>query len=64
MPRFTKKDYVNIANIISNTKLEAEGLTQAKAFEILEQKLRNLFAEDNPQFDRMRFLEACVKRKA
>jgi len=54
----TKKHYKRIARIIRNAKLvhEYEGV---KAIELLESHLGLYFKEDNPRFDRTKFVESC-----
>jgi O6-methylguanine-DNA--protein-cysteine methyltransferase len=52
----SKKHYIAIAKIISDTKTEHGDST---ALQHLEQRLREYFADDNPNFDRVKFVTAC-----
>tara|TARA_R100000234_G_C4834768_1_gene108466 strand:+ start:131 stop:337 length:207 start_codon:yes stop_codon:yes gene_type:complete len=52
----TKKDYIKIADAISNAhSFKHEGIDTAKLIE----NLTKLFQEDNNRFDSEKFLEAC-----
>ena len=52
----TRKDYIKIADAISNAhSFEHEGIDTAKLME----NLTKLFQEDNSRFDSERFLKAC-----
>lgn len=61
MPDFTRKHYERIAGSIDavvarGTYMYGPRITQAEAIAL---RLADVFAADNPNFDRMRFLEAC-----
>mgnify|MGYP000226972736 CR=1 FL=1 len=56
----TRKDYVTIAEIISD--LTDNGLFQTIVALDLAVCLADYMAADNPAFDRARFLEACQGR--
>ena len=53
----SRKHYKKIANIIDITNGNAN--LGDDATEILANNLADYFKEDNPNFDRSRFLEAC-----
>lgn len=55
----TKKDYVAIAKIV-NKSYAGDSSTE---FELpaLEKRLADYFEQDNPKFNRQRFLDACFK---
>jgi hypothetical protein len=56
---FTKQHYIAIAKMVSDVKTEhGDNITLQQ----LEYKLREYFSEDNPNFDRVRFSEACKSR--
>jgi hypothetical protein len=51
----TRKDYVMIAQVIS----ESQGLTRSDIIDTVAERLADALAIDNPRFDRARFLAAC-----
>ena len=51
----TRKDYIAIANAIC----EASHTAPSAAIDTLAHKLADVCANDNPRFDRQRFLAAC-----
>ena len=59
----TKKDYVAIAAAIKAAINTANGfnihLRPVQVASLYAGKLADVFASDNPSFDRARFLEAC-----
>lgn len=56
----TRKDYVMIAETIrQNRKDFNEGEDGLMLLTIMAHQLSNSFEEDNPRFDRARFLTAC-----
>tara|TARA_B100001123_G_C15166405_1_gene969550 strand:+ start:115 stop:303 length:189 start_codon:yes stop_codon:yes gene_type:complete len=57
----TKKDYVKIAKAINNNSYSATkgGMSYLIIEENLINALCTIFKEDNPNFDRARFLTAC-----
>lgn len=59
----TKKDYVKVAAMMKKLRkatgvYNAEGRTLVLAKDV-EDGLADIFAEDNPLFDRERFIKAC-----
>lgn len=57
---FTKRHYESIATVFSNAMGAAKpGDPSLLAVALLAYDLTEMFAEDNPAFDRARFLEAC-----
>jgi hypothetical protein len=67
MPQFSKRHYVGIAELISQTRqdmardyrTEPEIAAAATAITTLQAKLTTIFRADNPSFDAERFREAC-----
>jgi len=62
----TRKDYVMIAGIIKDCNLiptlnknKENGLIQADILFTVASQLAYKLEQDNPRFDRARFLEAC-----
>ena len=57
----TRKDYVKIAKAINNNSYSATkgGMNYLIIEENLINALCTIFIEDNPNFDRARFLTAC-----
>ena len=56
----TRKDYVKIAKAINNNSYSATKMgIKYLAQENLLNALCTIFKEDNPNFDRTRFLTAC-----
>lgn len=53
----TRKDYIKIAQAISETK---NANNEINSYE-LEGTLVNIFLADNPRFDAERFFQACKK---
>lgn len=67
----TRKDYVKFAVAIRETKTAIEHLIQLytplsapEALGMLEAKLTDIFAWDNPKFDRERFCRACEPKES
>jgi hypothetical protein len=56
----TRKDYVAIAQVLkdANNVWRTEGI-QARALTLLCTNFARILADDNPCFDRARFLKAC-----
>ena len=54
----TRKDYVKIAKAISESKSNS-GRDEFVSRPYVIEKLCTIFIEDNPNFDRTRFLTAC-----
>lgn len=60
MPKFTKRHYIAIAEVINTTASTGQGsLFSSDALLHLALRLADTFALDNPRFDRERFLAAC-----
>ena len=58
----TKKDYVAIAALLKHRRPNADMLTPSPAYSMwhgIAWDLCDVFASDNPRFDRARFLAAC-----
>lgn len=51
----TKKDYIAIAKVLSNSHHEAGRI----AVTIIAIGMADMLANDNPKFNRQRFLDAC-----
>lgn len=59
----TKKHFISIAKIISERLNNVQNLdTQLEAMN-LASKLADYFAQENPHFDREKFLSACGVRE-
>lgn len=54
----TKRNYIAISKIFRDTICKGEGSCQVED-ELLE-KLADIFESDNPNFNRDKFLQACV----
>jgi len=56
----TKKDYEKIAKVIHGQKVRYmfDAQSQAVVYDLAE-AIANSLAQDNPRFDRERFLKAC-----
>jgi hypothetical protein len=58
----TKKNYIAIAKIINEVNKRCEWTAEAESvLHAIRSNLSQYFQEDNPAFDRNRFLEACTK---
>ena len=55
----TKKDFIRTANAVKESLEQAKTIQQQEGVEILARKQADIFANDNPNFDRTRFLTAC-----
>jgi hypothetical protein len=58
----TKKDYIAVAKILKDAREDAETAVNREARSQTDQialMLSELFAQENPRFDRVRFLKAC-----
>jgi hypothetical protein len=59
----SKKDYEAIANVLALTAEKSPaGFSSSEwsdVISIFAQRLADCFAQDNPRFDRARFLRAC-----
>lgn len=59
----TKKDYVKIANVLATFKTYSESMPASPwrqtALEEITGRMADMLAQDNPRFDRTRFLKAC-----
>lgn len=58
---FTRQHYKAIAGIVRNSTVNKTSKPVINR-EILIRELTNYFAEDNPRFDRQKFLAACEER--
>ena len=59
----TRKDYVAIAQAINDEiRPYSEHAIQSTVYNIID-NLCDTFQEDNPRFDRARFLEACGDKR-
>jgi hypothetical protein len=59
MPMFTKRHYEAIAQVLRDADRPADQLPVRMAY--VATKLADVFANDNPFFDRERFLRAALK---
>lgn len=66
MAKFSRQDYVGIANVIDTTwRKLLDGAVEARRFgirydmEAVINAFADMFAADNPRFDRERFVMAC-----
>lgn len=65
MPNFTRKHYETLAQVIDAERHlfvvggDSHYTRGPASLERLATHLADVFVADNPQFDRMRFLEAC-----
>ena len=56
----TRKDYKAIADIINNERADfQEGEDGYAVLNIISSQLSHYMAQDNPNFNRAKFLEAC-----
>jgi hypothetical protein len=58
----TKKDYIAVAKILKDAREDAETAVNREARSQTDQialMLSELFAQENPRFDPVRFLKAC-----
>lgn len=56
----SRKDYVSIAEAILRTKAEnREVLGSASILRVTANRIADVFAADNPRFDKARFMAAC-----
>jgi len=59
----TRKDYVAIAEAFATTKPETADNVQAREaryqWKLVMTEIADVFADDNPRFDRDRFYTAC-----
>ena len=58
----TRKDYVRFAQVLSSYKADChdEGTSPRVVAQFLALRIADVFADDNPRFDRERFLQACA----
>lgn len=54
----TKKDYIKFASMLA---IKRPGRRSTGYWEDLISRIANIFADDNPSFDRERFIAACHK---
>ena len=60
----TRKDYVKVAGIVAaaRVRLQQPGISRSELVDYFETELADLFAADNPRFDRERFAAACAEK--
>ena len=58
----SRKDYIRFAQVLASYKCDYhdEGTHPRVVADFLALRIADIFAEDNPNFDRSRFLEACT----
>ena len=61
MSMFQHRHYEAIAEIISdiNRSIYLGEIAEGEAFAVVDIAIRNMFAEDNPKFNRERYIKAC-----
>ena len=55
----TKKDYIKIAAALTEERLWGTTTVKNEVIDDVAISLADIFASDNPNFDRLRFLAAC-----
>ena len=55
----TRKDYIEIGEILRETR----PMTPSDKWEALVQRFSDMFEDDNPNFDRERFLDFCFEQE-
>jgi hypothetical protein len=55
----TRKDYVRFAEMFKDMLADCESNASNAAIDETAKRSANIFAADNPNFDRSRFLTAC-----
>lgn len=55
----SRKDYINAAGQIRAQRALARTKSERKIVDAIQQSFAQLFAADNPRFDRARFDQAC-----
>jgi len=55
----TRKDYIRIADAMLSARNEARGANSRVVLDIAVDNLAWTLEQDNPRFDRARFLTAC-----
>lgn len=58
----TKKDYVKFAQVIRRER-EIDGEDALTATKFWQSTIANIFAQDNPKFNREKFYAACEPKK-
>lgn len=60
----TKKHFIAIAAAVAEVRQDAarDGLDGPHALDRMAGALANIFADENPHFNRARFLEACAEQ--
>ena len=58
----TRKDYVKFAQAIKRER-EIDGKDALTATKFWQSLIANIFEQDNPQFDREKFYQACEPKK-
>ena len=61
MSMFQHRHYEAIAEIMAdiNRSIYLGEIAEGEAFAVVDIALRNMFAEDNPKFNRERYIKAC-----
>lgn len=60
----TKKTYIVVAKVLQNSyKMAGDSPSSYKIVEYIAGQLVDMFAQDNPRFDRERFSRACRGEK-
>jgi len=55
----SRKDYVKFAEMLSKNYPSVDNGGEAYQHERLQKEIADIFAGDNPRFDRQRFYSAC-----
>jgi len=55
----SKKHYVAVAETVSGLLAVTPDCDERRGIELLVERLANIYADDNPNFNRNRFLKAC-----
>lgn len=65
MSKFSRAHYEVIANAIAwvSESVSIGNITEAEAFDALVEVLRNEFIKDNPKFNDVKFVKACLEVK-
>jgi predicted dinucleotide-utilizing enzyme len=61
MSMFQHRHYEAIAEIMAdiNRSIHLGEISAAESFGVVDIAIRNMFAEDNPKFNRERYIKAC-----
>jgi hypothetical protein len=55
----SKKHFIKIATLLRATQKQGHDLSVEHAVTFIAENLAEIFEQENPRFDRARFLEAC-----